>query len=767
MRYRGVDLQMKDFLKNKYQSFFSSKGYSPQLSEDGISFFCSDHPLDAPEFLSEIEFNTEELTFFAEHLPVGERVSLRNFLSFLLKNKRYDSILTFLGKMLVSQIGKTQYKSKNVSSFNIAERSFDRFIEAVLWTELPFEYLFDLCCAVLKSEKDSALSRWKRPVIDYILGTLIKKEKQFYEFVFKHFSEYGIVVFDTLISKNVSNALPRLVHFWLYNEFDEKRQVKNILKQHFIEVRRYISGLEKEHKIKTSELVELLLIFKNEKDANQMLQEIYFKEKDDEIKKRIVENIHIHQVKTVNLAQIKKNGMRLNSSKDTVFLNTALSHFPQLKLHNNTIAEVELVGYFLHSYKTLCSPKASFEVGYFNKIFEPQSLDSFCLFISDQLIKSKKDEWAFCLIAQNATPKSALDIAFKFSDNQKEFPQGLNLFIKQYIFEHKEESSKFFDSLNKENIREKKVLDVFLKQIIVSDLFEPLEVEALRDKMVPNFELVNGKMMVDDFTLTIEKDGKVTVHPDIEDKPKKVEIEQKRLSREVERQVKRFYIAFNAGRLWTFSDWQKYILEQPLMLFFAQRLLWAKYGDGRIITVFKIQGKDMVNLASIESDITEDYMIGIFHPVEFTEQNWMDLFEAKQAPFNQLYREVFPLSNYTSHASVVSHFNGMIVNTVNFFERMERSGWKIGVPSLDNEVKSIISINKELNLLSELDFSPINKGSEESSLVLGELRFYRLNTVLSTGNNWITNKTNSLELGAVKERYFSDVIFDIHSAGKR
>jgi hypothetical protein len=74
--------------------------------------------------------------------------------------------------------------------------------------------------------------------------------------------------------------------------------------------------------------------------------------------------------------------------------------------------------------------------------------------------------------------------------------------------------------------------------------------------------------------------------------------------------------------------------------------------------------------------------------------------------------------------------------------------------------------NKELKLISEIDFTPTQKDGE-NTISLGELRFYKEEDVLKTGNNFVTNKTKSMEIGVLKPRYFSDIIYEITMAGKK
>lgn len=762
---------MKEFFKSLYAQIFSTQKTGEQL-DCAVQFFTSKNLMVPPE-LADLKFSSEDIVKLAEYLPNSEdSLYLHNFLLYLLKQKRYEEILIFFGKVFTSHIGKVVFSSKNVKNYDITERAFDKFIEGIIWTGLSFSAWSDMLFKTINSEQNTLLYKWKRPSVDYLLDLLLKDEKAFYKFTFDNFSKYGILIFDVLFKNNITSAIGNLVDFYLNNEFEEKRQVKNILKQHFSEVRDYVNDLRKNYAIKNDKLIEIMLIFKHEKDVQEILKEIYFKEKDDNIKRLIAQNIVITTDESVTIAQLKKNSQRFDEEENWEFLDTLLSDFPDLVLYNNEHVDAKIKGYFLKSYKDLCSPYASFEVAYFHKLFEPKSLNNFCEFIANLLAKSKDNQnnkWAFCLIAQNSTPNEALKIIQILQNKTKNSAQNTSLFVKYYVYEHKIETIQLFDDLDRNNPNEKPCLDVLLQGIIESNLYEPLEIERLRDKIIPSFNLINRKIEMEGYTLSVKDNWLVEVSgQDLDNIPKEVLVEQKRLEREIEKQSKRLKIAFHSGRMWQRKDWENYILNSSLMKLLASEILWGRYVDNNLVSVFKIEGDALVNLASIKSGNVAEFTIGIFHPVEFAEPDWTYIFDGRNAPFNQLYIDIFSMSNYNLHSSVVSRFNGFIVNCKTFFERMKISEWKFSMPTLNNNYVSMMKINRELGILAEIDFSPINVNQISSGhIMLGELRFYRLNSVLQTGNNYITNKANSLELIALKDRYFSDIIFEITVAGKK
>ena len=753
-------------LFNFYNSILKAQKFSEEEAGEIASFFVSNEmkdPQNLPENLRKINFSLSDLVYLGERLPTLNCECMHNFLSYLISQNRYEEIIAFLSKIFVSHIDKFNYVTEDVPRLTNLERTFDRFVECCLWAKIPFSEWQDAFFVAL-SANTGALSNWKRPARSYLKNKAKKDSDAFYDFVFKNFSKYGMTIFSVLFEENISSAIPKLLNYWLYNEFEEKRQVKNILKQHFEDVYSYVEELKKESKITAVDFVNVLLIYVHIPKVVKLLSEIYEKEKDKEIKKLIIDNAPIKpESKSINISQLKKNGSKFPQNFEILGKN--ISKYPKLCYQNEEDVSFEVVNYFVSCYKDLCSPKAMNELAGFKKLFTENSLDDFCFALAQNLASTNEnEEFLYSLIAQNGSincAKKAIQIFAKLSS-----PKKYKLFVKLFIFAQKEGALKLFNSLDKNKKEEKIVLDALLQGIIESNEYENDVVENLRDKMIPDFNILGDEIKIGGSVLKIMPDWSVAVLGE-ENITKEVQIEKKRLEREIERQSKRLESAFHSGRMWNKADWQKYIFENKLMRYFAKTLLWGRYSDGNLISVFKIEDEKISNIASI-SGLTNDYVIGIFHPVEYKELDWHYNFDSKRAPFNQLDVGVHILADYNIHSFVVSRFNGFMVNSKTFFERMQSLGWKFGVMSVDKKVQEMVKLSRDLKVLANINFSltPINS-DQENIIMLGELRFYNTNEVLQTGNNFVLNKTKSKELSTLNPRYFSDIVYEITIAGKK
>ena len=750
---------MKQML-NYFNSMLKAQNFSEEDIQKISSYFVSENN-ESDEGIKDVKFSNADLVYLGERLPNMPKSLMHNFLVYHIKRNRFDVIIALLSKVFVAHIDKFSYTSKNITRMSNLERTFDRFIECCLWTEIDFSMWQDAFFTSLVTSM-GPLQNWKRPARDYLLEWVKKDEKGFYDFAFQNFAKYGVIIFGVLFEENVESAAPRLLNYYLHNEFDEKRQVKNILKQHYSEVNNYIVEQKKNDQIEIVDYIKSLLIFTHIKEALKTLSELYAKEKDNEIKKLIIENASIEvPEKTANLTQAKKNAQKYENNFS--FLGCNEESFKSLVLQNEEDAGRGFVNYFLSSYKELCSSKAFKENSCFREYFKEQSLDEFCFDIAQKLtnLNIEENEWAYALIAQNVSINMASKIIYLFA-SQKNGTKAMKLFVKLFIKSQKDDALKLFESLEKKDREQKIVLDALLQGMIESGIYDSDTIELLRDKMVPNFELVNAEIDFGECKVKIEPDFTVSIVG--ENPSKAVLLEKKKLERELERQIKRLKSFYHSGRMYQKAAWEK-MMENKLMAFLASKLLWARYSDENLVSVFKIDDGNIQNLASV-AKIDGEYKIGIFHPVEYSELDWHSVFNAKKSPFNQLDVGVFSPNNYNVHASVVSRFNGFMVSSKTFFKRMQDFEWEFGVQSVDKMVSCMTKINKELAILAEINFSSTYKDAD-TTISLGELRFYKIEDVLKTGNNFITNKTKSMEIGVLKPRYFSDIIYEITVAGKK
>ncbi len=768
------DLQI---MKNYYLEILKNK-IDIKDCEKVIDLLCcekADFKFDNNDIkiFQKFKFSSEELIVLAEDLlKCSNYIPLKNFLRVLLASEQWGEIVFFFSKIFSQHISNLNFISKNASKFDMGERTFDKFIEATIYTKIPFEEIIDFFLVILESSQNDLISRWKRPVVDYFIDYAVLNEKKLLKLIFSNFGKYGVKCFQFLINQDINYAIPRLMDYWLNNEFEQKRQIKNILKQHYQQVKEYYFTLIDENKISLKQQIEILLLYVNYDDVKQILLSIYQKTKDNFIKNIILENIDIQfKPEITTLMQFKKNCLNYNLKIDE-YLGKKLSEYPDLIFKKGDKAELEVLGYMLQQYKKLFSTSAVGQLSYFKEFISQQSLDNLVNFISTIVLKDNfkvENDWAFVLVFQNSSLEELVKFIKKYAKLKNNYGLNLNQFAK-ILCETKRED--IFDCVLKLDVKnENEIIQSILQEAEHCGKYDIFQIENTKDLLVQSFNFdCNGIIKINNSNISVDENLEVTFNVNTDNISEKNKLLHcvKNLKKEIQKQSIRLERAFLSGRNWSKTDFQKIFLKNGLMNVLAQRLIWGSYKNGCLYSIFEINGTEIKNIESFVDDKNENESYAIFHPIEYQNNDYIKEFYAGKPPFNQIHREISLLSNFNTHSSSVTRFNGVIVNAKTFLNRMKLNKWKFGILTFDNCINNMFKYNKDLSTLCEITFSPLRLNNIENEIMsLFELRFYRGNTIISVGNSWFVNKINSVEIGSVNPRLFSDTIYEIFNASKK
>ena len=317
--------------------------------------------------------------------------------------------------------------------------------------------------------------------------------------------------------------------------------------------------------------------------------------------------------------------------------------------------------------------------------------------------------------------------------------------------------------LDKQNRSENEIVKTFLQWAEQNSKYDYNKIELIRDLFAHRFNFEQGNTIkIEPAVISVDADLKVVtkLNNAQTEQIKQVQSITKNLERELSKQSKRLQLAFASGRLWSKEQFTEIFLKPSVFNILAERLLWGRYKGNKLISVFRISNYKVIDMEAIDTNNINQFEIGIFHPVEYPNTDWARTFNQGKPPFNQLEREVSTLSSYNQQSLVVNRFNGLIVNADNFVFRLKNQDWILDKTMYDGSVDRMFKFNKDL---FDTQFYLV----ANQITTLQELRFYRIDSVIPTGNYWITNKMNSQEIGSVNERFFSDAIYEIFTAGKK
>ena len=136
---------------------------------------------------------------------------------------------------------------------------------------------------------------------------------------------------------------------------------------------------------------------------------------------------------------------------------------------------------------------------------------------------------------------------------------------------------------------------------------------------------------------------------------------------------------------WPAARWQELYLQHPLLLPFAQRLVWAAYEkDGKLAGTFRaLEDRSLTTAADENYSLPSESQAGIVHPLELApeaRQAWLKHLADYDVvpPFAQLERPVVTVKPEQASTKFGVEVAGTELNAMTFKGRAERLGWTRG-----------------------------------------------------------------------------------------
>jgi hypothetical protein len=230
-----------------------------------------------------------------------------------------------------------------------------------------------------------------------------------------------------------------------------------------------------------------------------------------------------------------------------------------------------------------------------------------------------------------------------------------------------------------------------------------LTVEELGDLVVPWLGFQPGQSRVvdtgkaklevrvgSDFKLTfrdLATNKKVAKLPDSAPAPVKAEFKELSagLKEAVKSQLLRMETLMVRQFRWPVARWQELYLQHPLLLPFAQRLVWGAYDPaGKLNVTFRaLEDHSLTDAADAPFTLPARGSVGIVHPLELTpetRQTWLKHLADYDVvpPFAQLERPVVTVKPEQAATRFGDEIAGTELNAMTFKGRAERLGWTRG-----------------------------------------------------------------------------------------
>jgi hypothetical protein len=229
-------------------------------------------------------------------------------------------------------------------------------------------------------------------------------------------------------------------------------------------------------------------------------------------------------------------------------------------------------------------------------------------------------------------------------------------------------------------------------------------------------------------------------------------------------QVLRLELAMCARRRWTRDVFQRFIVDHPLMVHLARRLVWGQYGadgaDGARGSLFRVvEDRTLANANDDRFELADDARVGVVHRLEMNDGDtdaWSRVFGDYEIiqPFPQLARETFAPTKDEARATSLERVKGLKVPTGKVLH-LDASGWRRGPPQDGGAVCWYEKpVDESWTICLDLSgiFTGMMSGSPEQEL--GDVYVQKDGT-------W--GKASRLEIGALDPVVFSELARDLES----
>lgn len=638
--------------------------------------------------------------------------ALINYTKIFLFMGKFDAVKEFISKLYVGHVGNANYISR-AKAYNIQERLFDRFIEIVKIGNIEVQNYLPLILEAIFNEKSSVYV-WHDAAMEYMQNYMREHEDELGDYIAEN-NHYELEYLSLILSFNTQKGISIIFNDKAHQKISE-HNADYFLKTYISDTLAYFdkhlpdNGEERFHYIK------VLAAIKNNVEVETRLDTIYDSEQDAEIKEFLAKRLGISENLNFGtemhfkvLAQKKVQQVQERS------LGVAFEGM-SLKFKSGNEADNREKTYLIDIFKqeknllNLISLKSLYDV------FDKTSLNMFAekLFnkhsSAQDILASKWCVRMFSLLSCELFERTVFEFLFALYKTNR-------LKEAKYLTECLLYSQK-------ENF-----LEMFIRLKQFSSFMDRY------DEYIKIFAYVNNK--------NVEEIKDLTVGENLTED-------------QLKQEKQRLYQNFISGRKYSKEMFKKLFIYNQTFNQFAQKLVFGEYKQNKLYSVFVIANKEYVYIYGNKQD-GDDVYISIVHQLDLDDRFEKVDLSLSNPLFEQFKPSAIDVNNFNRANMSVTNFYGTIVNGEEFVKELKAHSFYPNINDGEVMFTSLVSANEILNILVEIEFQkPITIIS--SSATLGNIRFYRLSEVMQDQQKYITNKSQSLSLGGVNERYFDYVL---------
>ena len=707
---------------------------------------------------------------------------LKKYIELLLKAECFEQICAFLNRIFLQQIGDAKYKSTR-RSYSINERYFDRFVEITLYCNIEKELYVPFFLAIFNAEAKSKMFDYKEPLKEYL--DIFLKEGDDDNFISQLLSSDNKSGLTEYASKSTLKTLNALLQGYIEGEITNSAMIKTALLKHTQEGFNIIETLlqndDEDVKYKAT---QLLLLISEDRRVKDRLKYLY-------------ENTSVAKIKALlekecNFNSLKKFGSEgefvayvdssVNQIQERLYGARLKRYYEQNKLDNTGISG-KILTFVMDTFKSRDTDSQFIYLKEFFRYVDKNTLSALCKVVYDVAIYRERllsSKWALRLIAMFADKDLLLQM---IKDLRNWFLDKKTVSVGKYFLDllaecGREELIDICKGLLLANLDKKQVKFIEEKLNQFSKV-KKQNLEEVKDKLTEDFGFnKNGEKIIELDTRTIcikiNMDCSLSLINVKTGKPARIKDDTtyldcnlrkylKTLEKEIKKQKKRLYAAFLEFRNYDTKTFEECILSNNLLNYLAQGVVWARYKKDKFAEACLIEDDKLVHLSgNMIYENFEDYTIAILQPID-CQENKDRLKEKlnKQLLFDQFDFPVFNTSELSPNANYVDTLSGVFCNAQLFITRLQKLKYKINDLNAKSEYTTLVKENKNLNLITSVEFDKVVLGKENCSTTVSKVRFYELNKQTKSGKVFNLNKTEAMTLKDINYRVLSNELAQV------
>ncbi|NCB48691.1 MAG: DUF4132 domain-containing protein [Clostridia bacterium] len=777
----------------KYTFEFFDSFLEERLSDEMVNYFLvdlGDKKILLDKILLQISKKPLDVAVTAEYGEVILQLMeykelLKKFTELLLLSHSFEALCAFLNRIFLQQVGNVTYKSVK-KQYSIKERYFDRFIEIVMFCKIEKSLFSPFFIAIFSSDETSPLCFFKEPLKEYL--DIFLKDGEDDSFITSLLSSEKQAGINEYASTNTVKTLRTLINEFVKGEINNTSLIKKALVSHKQEGFNISQEMLQSNESDTIfKAVQLLSLLEDDRRVKDRLKDIYETSNDPKIKAYLEKECGFNSLQNFASKEefesfVDKNILQI---QERLYGSRLKKYYEKFGL-DNSLLNGKILTFVMETFKNKNTDNQIFSLRDYLKFVDGEVLKKLSRVVYETAMDRNKllaSKWALRLIAMFASSDLLIDITenMKVWILDKKLDKTCRYFLDLLALCSREEILQIVKSLQNHNLSPKQMK--FLSQ----------KLETFSSKSKQNFEIVKDKLIDDlgfnsngtrilslenrEILLRINLDCSISIFNAKNGKPARLKgtekfnsMELKKyvklLEKNVKEQRKRLNTAFLEFRNYDIVSFEETIVKNNLLNLFAQNLVWGRYKNNKLVEICLFKDDKLVHLAgNIVIENFENYNIAILQPID-CEDIKKELQNKFETLFNQFDLPVFKEENLSLNANYVDSLSGVFCNAKLFVTRLEKLKYKINDLDSRRFFGTLLKENKELNLLTCVEFDKMSLDKMNCSITISKVRFFELNKQIKNGKKFTLDKTEALTLRDIEPHILSNELAQILLACK-